>query len=125
MIVVNLSTSIHLLYLDQSFFGDFFLFWLFLASFPPSNFWNPHHRPAPTNPKKTEAYNNLVNPESLWNEIPNILISFSSEACPEACLSAYFSSFLISISSSNCLMNLTMFYWLGVKGVSRVSATAA
>ena len=125
MIVVNLSTSIYLLSLDQSFFGDFFLFWFFLASFPPSNLWNPQNRPAPTNPKKTAAYKNLVNPDSLWNEIPNILISFSSEACPVACLSAYFSSLLMAISSSNCLMNLTMFYWLGVKGVSRVSAMAA
>jgi hypothetical protein len=125
MIVINLSTSVYLLYLNQSFFGDFFLFWPFLAFFPPSNFWNPHHRPAPTKPKKTEAYKNLVDPESLWNEIPNILISFSSEACPEACLSAYFSSLLMAISSSNCLMNLTIPYWFGVKGVSRVSATAA
>jgi hypothetical protein len=31
----------------------------------------------------------------------------------------------MAISSSNCLMNLTMFSWLGVNGVSRLSATPA
>ena len=85
MIVVKISTSIYFLYINQSFFGDFFLFWLFLEAFPPSNFWNPHHNPALTKLKKIAAYKNLVNPDNLWNEMPNILISLSSEAFPVPC----------------------------------------
>lgn len=123
MIVVIYQLGFNLCF-DQSFLGDFFLFWFFLVSFPPSNLWNPHQSPLATKPKKTAAYKNLVNPDILWNEMPNILISLSSAPLLPPC-SASFSSFLMAISSSNCLMNFTMFSWLGVNGVSRLSATPA
>lgn len=107
----------------QSFFGDFFLLVFFFSSLV-SSFWKPQKRAPPTKAKKTAAYKNFVKPGNLWNEMPNILISFYSEAYPEAAFWASLSSLLTSISSSNCLMNLTMFCWLAVNGVSKVSAMA-